>query len=335
MFKKIISTLKLVFIPSERNNYRPKFLDSNFLFYCVLALFLLKIISFSLFFYLPKTAFFADISKALLVELTNKERESTGLSPLKENFKLDNAAFLKAQDMLNFDYFSHQSPQGITPWHWFLEAGYNYQIAGENLGIGFLDSEEIYKAWSDSSSHKANLLNTRYKDIGIAVLKGDFKGSETTVVVQLFGTFKEEINKEFKKESENLSGIESKEEVTEEIQEENQQEQEEIEEEEISPQELAGFEEEKPIFYQEAQMDLKFNLFKFMTKDYNNLLQIIATYLLYGVILGLVLNIFIRFDIQHEDLILKTIFFIIVFLIFIIAEKNILITFIPHNLGIY
>jgi len=82
-------------------------------------------------------------------------------------------------------------------------------------------------------------------------------------------------------------------------------------------------------------MDLKFNLFKFMTKDYNNLLQIIATYLLYGVILGLVLNIFIRFDIQHEDLILKTIFFIIVFLIFIIAEKNILITFIPHNLGIY
>ncbi|GAH47620.1 unnamed protein product, partial [marine sediment metagenome] len=77
--------------------------------------------------------------------------ESLGLSALRENPQLSKAALLKAQDMLENDYFAHRSPEGITGWYWIKKAGYNYQRAGENLAIAFLDSEEVHKAWNDSS----------------------------------------------------------------------------------------------------------------------------------------------------------------------------------------
>ena len=179
--------LKLIFVPSEANNFRPKFLTSRVLLWCLLALFILKIITIPFLIYFQKSIFFSDISKSVLIALLNKDRQSAGLQSLKENATLNNAATMKAQDILAKDYFSHQSPEGISPWYWFKAAGYNYQVAGENLAIGFLDSEEVNQAWLDSPSHRANLLNANYKDVGIAILTGDFDGNETTVVVQLFG----------------------------------------------------------------------------------------------------------------------------------------------------
>lgn len=184
---RIIKKLKLLLIPCEENKYRPPFLKSKFLFYCVLSLFILKLVLILFTFCFPKSVFFSEINKITILNLTNQERQSIGLAPLTENQKLDRSAYLKAQDMLENDYFNHTSPNGVSPWYWFSKVGYDYQCAGENLAMDFVDSEEVNRAWDNSPSHRKNIINPKYEDIGIAVVTGDFKGRETTVVVQFFG----------------------------------------------------------------------------------------------------------------------------------------------------
>lgn len=169
------------------NDFLPRFLTSKVLFYFIICLFVLKIFSVALFFNIPKNLFFAEISRSALIQETNNERAYLGLGTLKESEKLNQAALMKAQDMVKNQYFAHQSPAGVSPWYWFKVIDYNYKYAGENLAIGFFDSSEVYQAWLASSGHRANLLNPNYKEIGMAVLNGNFDGNNTTVVVQLFG----------------------------------------------------------------------------------------------------------------------------------------------------
>jgi uncharacterized protein YkwD len=164
-----------------------KALLSNTFLYCVVLLLILKIFSVGLLSNIPYNVFFADVTKATLERLANQTRTSLGLNPLKPSATLDKAAELKAEDMVKNQYFAHTSPQGATPWVWFKDAGYNYRYAGENLAIGFFDSIEVYNAWLNSPSHKENLLNPNYKEVGTAVLPG-FGNSNTIVVVQLFGS---------------------------------------------------------------------------------------------------------------------------------------------------
>ena len=187
-FKKTALQFKLLFIPFKANNFRPKFLQSKILLCFVVCLFILKLFTSVLSVNFPKNIFFADVTKIALMNFVNQNREAKGLQPLIENEKLDQAAMLKAQDMVKNSYFAHQSPQGITPWYWFLQIGYSYKYAGENLAIGFINSEEIFDAWYNSPSHKENMLNPNYKEFGTAILDGNFGGGETTVVVQLFGS---------------------------------------------------------------------------------------------------------------------------------------------------
>ena len=326
MLEKIISKLQIIFIPCQENDYRPKFLESNVLLYYIVVLLVLKLIVVLFLVYLPKTIFFSDISRTVLIELTNKERQSLGVNSLEENALLNKAAQLKAQDIITYDYFSHQSPTGITPWYWFKKAGYNYQIAGENLGIGFLDSEEIYQAWNDSPSHRANLLNPKYQDIGIAVLKGDFNGNETTLVVQLFGS---PTTIEPVKTVEPVKAEEEEEKTTELVQEiKEKTEVDKLEGEILGETYIESFTaEEKDGF--------KFKFMKFMALGYNNLVQKIIFYSLLFITLSLLMNIFVRFDIQHKDLILKSIFFSAILILFIFVNKEFIIQLIPHNLGIY
>lgn len=163
-----------------------KFLQSRFLLYCAICLLLLKVFTIAIYINFPSNIFFADITKSALVSFINQARQSSGLQPLVENQKLDQAARLKAEDMVQKQYFSHTSPQGVSPWYWFKTIGYNYKYAGENLAVGFFDSEEVYDAWVNSPSHKANLLNLNYREVGTAVLDG-FGSNNTVVVVQFFG----------------------------------------------------------------------------------------------------------------------------------------------------
>jgi hypothetical protein len=330
MLEEIFGKLKLIFIPCQDNKYRPKFLASQFLTYYLIILLILKFLTIPIFIYFPKTIFFADISKISLINLTNKEREELGIQPLKENLKLNTAATLKAMDILEKDYFSHQSPQGISPWYWFKEAGYDYKFAGENLAIGFLDSKEVIQAWKESLLHKKNLLDPNYQEIGIAVMKGDFKGNETTVVVQLLGTTQplptekpEVITKLPEKEI-----LPEKKEIS--AEKEVLPEKEEIVAEETPPQV-----EEKVVEEKVARDKLTFNFFAFFTSDYFNLLQKIIYSSLILIIISLVINIFVRIDIQHRDLIFKTLGFVVLLLLFLFIDEITIIKLIPHNFEIY
>ena len=333
MFKRLISKLQIIFIPCSENNYRPRFLESNVLLYYIVILLALKLIVVLFLVCLPQTMFFTDISRSVLIELTNEERQSLGISSLREDSLLNKAAYLKAQDMIIYSYFSHESPAGTTPWYWFKKAGYNYQIAGENLGIGFLDSEEIYQAWDDSPSHKANLVNPKYEDIGIAVLKGDFNGNETTVVVQLFGSPKIIESVKTREEPEEKVEEEVEEEKEEGITELVQKTKEEIEKDKLEG-EILG-ETYLESFTAEEKDGFKFKFLKFMVLDYSDLVQKITFYSLFLIIISLIINILVRLDIQHKDLILKTALFGAILILFILANKEFIIQLIPHNLGIY
>lgn len=129
-----------------------------------------------------------------LVNVLNEDRVTAGLNPLKESVILNQAAALKAADMVANGYFSHTSPSGIDPWHWFKEAGYEYTYAGENLALDFESAEAVEEAWMKSPKHQANLLNPEYQEVGFAIaegtfnnINGDLKTRNGVIIVQLFG----------------------------------------------------------------------------------------------------------------------------------------------------
>lgn len=164
-----------------------KILQNNVLLCFVVLLLALKVASIFVVINFPKNIFFADITKIALENFANETRMAVGLQSLTESKKLNLAARMKAENMVVNNYFSHTSPTGISPWHWFSKAGYTYKYAGENLAIGFFESEEVFNAWLNSPSHKANILNPNYKEIGTAVL-GGFGPNNSIVVVQEFGS---------------------------------------------------------------------------------------------------------------------------------------------------
>ncbi len=129
----------------------------------------------------------ANYSAGALVSMTNSARAENGLGALSTNSRLEAAAYAKANDMLEKDYFAHNSPDGKTPWDFIRGAGYNYTYAGENLAIGYANASELFNAWMNSSTHRDNILNSNFREIGISVVSGDFQGVETIVVVQEFG----------------------------------------------------------------------------------------------------------------------------------------------------
>jgi hypothetical protein len=129
----------------------------------------------------------SDIAPSSVISLVNQERAEANLAPLAENTKLSAAARAKANDMIKRDYFAHTSPAGVTPWQWIKQAGYRYKTAGENLAVNYTSAKEQHKAWMKSPTHRANILNPKYQEIGVAVVEGKIDGEESIVTVQMFG----------------------------------------------------------------------------------------------------------------------------------------------------
>lgn len=123
-----------------------------------------------------------------LVRLTNEQRTRNGLPPLRFSPALAAAAARKGENMFAEDYWAHVSPTGKDPWFWINQSGYNYVFAGENLAKDFVEPHSVVSAWMASPSHRTNILNKKYKDVGIAVLDGNLNGYKTTLVVQMFAT---------------------------------------------------------------------------------------------------------------------------------------------------
>lgn len=179
------------FVPHGGNNYKPKSLHPKRLAFHVLAAVSIKLLIFIFAAAFPIEAWLTpDVimeQSQKIISLTNKIREDKGLAILKENSKLNQAAFAKASDMLLNQYFEHISPTKIGLSSWLDQSGYDYLFAGENLAMGFNDASEVVDAWTKSKTHYANLVDSDYREIGVGMVSGPFEEEETTLVAQYFG----------------------------------------------------------------------------------------------------------------------------------------------------
>lgn len=175
-------------IPHPKTHEKAKLLSWQFLFIYFLLFAILRVGFDVVNIYKPGVlGISSEISVQKVIDDTNIERQKAGLPALVENSVLDEAAKAKAANMFTENYWAHYSPSGKDPWGFIKSAGYNFSYAGENLARNFYNSDDVVKAWMNSPSHKENLLNSHYQEIGIAVVEGTLQGQQTTLVVQMFG----------------------------------------------------------------------------------------------------------------------------------------------------
>jgi len=185
----MIASFITLFAPHPHNNHKAKVLQPRSIV-ILIGLFIMgrSIIDMTVGIHPGVLGFASQIDPDKVIELTNKERLNAGVTIVKENPLLDQAALAKATDMFEHNYWAHISPTGTEPWYFITESGYKYQHAGENLARDFSNPTDVVKAWMASPTHRQNLLDNRYSDIGVAVVDGTINGVETTLVVQMFGS---------------------------------------------------------------------------------------------------------------------------------------------------
>ena len=128
------------------------------------------------------------LKSKIIFETNLQRKENSNLPALTENLKLNQAAASKAEDILKNQYFEHVSPSGVGPGELAQKYGYDFIVEGENLILGNFSSEkEVVQDWMNSPGHRANILNVRYSEIGVSIIKGDYQGQTVWVGVQEFG----------------------------------------------------------------------------------------------------------------------------------------------------
>lgn len=127
------------------------------------------------------------LTRAGVLRWTNTQRARAGITPLRESPALNAAAERKVQDLFARQYFAHENPDGKNVADVVSGVGYSFLQVGENLALGnFPGDETLVQAWMDSPGHRANILQPRFADIGIAVAQGTFEGKKTWMAVQVF-----------------------------------------------------------------------------------------------------------------------------------------------------
>lgn len=184
----VLKHLVHLFLPHESNNQKAKILHSTSLINLTLFLIGFQLLITFTHTNFPKVlGYAANISPSEVIRLTNAQRVANGLLPLSENSTLSSAALAKGNDMLAKGYWAHFAPDGTSPWSFFLSFGYKYKYAGENLARDFPDASSAVTALMNSPTHRENILNPNYKEIGVGVVEGSLAGANTTIVVQFFG----------------------------------------------------------------------------------------------------------------------------------------------------
>jgi len=114
--------------------------------------------------------------------LINQQRTNNGLQALKIDDEVQRVARIKAQDMVDNNYFSHTSPTYGSPFDMLKSFSISYKSAGENIAGNSSNSSAV-TAWMNSSGHKANILNSSYNYTGIGVVNSPKYGK---IYVQMF-----------------------------------------------------------------------------------------------------------------------------------------------------
>ena len=117
-----------------------------------------------------------------ILQLANAERAKVGAKPLKSNTELNKLATMKSKDIVEKNYFSHQSPTYGSPFDMMKTYGISYMYAGENLAINS-DADKAHNAWMNSEGHKKNLLNPDFTELGVGLYP---KGNGSYAYTQMF-----------------------------------------------------------------------------------------------------------------------------------------------------
>ena len=177
-------------VPHPRNNFKPKALSHHGLSAAAALFIAAKIFTlFILISAIPAgNAFSQSISEQNIIALTNDSRAAFNEQALTQNTALDTAAELKAEDMLDNQYFSHVSPDGLSASDFITNAGYNYIIAGENIAINYYSDTGAAEGWVNNPEHTSTTLDGDYENIGVGIVEGDYRGIPAVIVVEMFGT---------------------------------------------------------------------------------------------------------------------------------------------------
>jgi len=126
--------------------------------------------------------------EAAVVEEMNRQRATFGLPPLRINSRLEAAADDRITDMFDKQYFSHVSPDGIQPWSWVEQHGYDYREFGENLAVGYPSADSVVDGWMHSPGHRANVLNRNFEEVGVAIApESPTRGFRGPTIVAIYG----------------------------------------------------------------------------------------------------------------------------------------------------
>ncbi len=117
-----------------------------------------------------------------LLDMVNQERVEEGLSPLAHDPQLTELARAKCWDMLEYNYFSHTSPNYGTVYDMLRAADYPFVYGGENLAKAG-NVWVVHYRLMNSSGHRRNILHPNFTHVGIAVLDGSPSG---VIVTQVF-----------------------------------------------------------------------------------------------------------------------------------------------------
>jgi len=106
-----------------------------------------------------------------MLTLVNQARAQVGLSPLRADPLLKEAAREHSADMYKRHYFSHRTPDGKTPYDRLHDLRFHYVTAGENLAFA-PDVDQAFASLMQSPDHRANILNPDFRCVGIGAYKG-------------------------------------------------------------------------------------------------------------------------------------------------------------------
>ena len=103
-----------------------------------------------------------------IVDLTNAERANAGIAPFRTSAQLMQAAQLQADQMARLGRMEHELPgaQYPTPADRLAAVGYRWSTYGENIAMGQSSAAAVLDAWMHSSGHRANILNSAFREIG-------------------------------------------------------------------------------------------------------------------------------------------------------------------------
>ena len=116
-----------------------------------------------------------EAAEAAMFASVNKERTLRGLSSLDTDKRLTAAGRAHCVDMLKRGYFSHNTPEGLTPFDRMAQADVGFTYAGENLALA-PNVETAMQGLMNSPGHKANILSVNFGTAGIGVIDGGIYG---------------------------------------------------------------------------------------------------------------------------------------------------------------